>query len=129
MRIPGSSNLAAVLLAAVVGLMGGALAQQSLADPPSVGTSKFVAPLPGPTPPARAKPAPPPPPYKPFNNSANTPTGQSPPPVLPSYRASTSGCRAACATSCNNSTPCTDLSVTQCTSERQRCRLQCSSSC
>lgn len=129
MRITGNGNLAALVLAIAFGLMGAGPIHQSHANPPSTGTPTFVAPGPKLTPPARAKPAPVTPPYKPFNKSAGTPAGQSPPPALPSYRAPLSNCRAACATSCNNSTPCTELSVTQCTSERQRCRLQCSSSC
>lgn len=128
MRISGNGNLAALVAAFVIGLTGLGLVHQSAANPPSTGQPTY-APPPTLVPPARAKPAPVTPPYKPNTNSAGSPAGQAAPPILPPARAPLANCRAACATSCNNSTPCTELSVTQCTSARQRCRLQCSSSC
>jgi hypothetical protein len=134
MRTSGNGNLAALALAFVIALIGPGLVHQSNAKPPSVGGAPtMAAPPPTLVPPARAKPAPVTPPFKPGSNSnpnsAGKIGGPSSGPTLPSYRAPLANCRAACATSCNNSTPCAELSVTQCTSARQRCRLQCSSSC
>jgi hypothetical protein len=130
MLIRGRSNLAAVWMALALALGGivVGVAHEGWAASPS---GRVVPP--SPIPPVKAKPAPLPPSIQPrsgqIGKSREEPTSQRPSVGSPSYRAPYANCRSSCATSCYNTTPCSDMNVAQCTSARQRCRLTCNSTC